>query len=166
MQKIFISSFCVLFEDYDLLEQLCKSCPEVPMGAELGTSWPIPNFDELLDSQVPRFASGPVTLHAPFVEISGAPDSPERAAMEAAFAKAFRWYHLFGAESMVMHTHERAVPADERAQLQEWSLEAIRSTAAKAKAEGLHLTVENVGFPFKDSVLLDQRWAGSAPVPR
>ena len=46
MQKIFISSFCVLFEDYDLLEQLCKSCPEVPMGAELGTSWPIPNFDE------------------------------------------------------------------------------------------------------------------------
>ena len=61
MQKIFISSFCVLFEDYDLLEQLCKSCPEVPMGAELGTSWPIPNFDELLDSQVPRFASGPVT---------------------------------------------------------------------------------------------------------
>ena len=45
MQKIFISSFCVLFEDYDLLEQLCKSCPEVPMGAELGTSWPIPNFD-------------------------------------------------------------------------------------------------------------------------
>lgn len=29
------------------------------MGAELGTSWPIPNFDELLDSQVPRFASGP-----------------------------------------------------------------------------------------------------------
>ena len=28
--------------------------------------------------------------------------------------------------------------------------------AAKAKAEGLHLTVENVGFPFKDSVLLDQ----------
>ena len=51
MQKIFISSFCVLFEDYDLLEQLCKSCPEVPMGAELGTSWPIPNFDELLDSQ-------------------------------------------------------------------------------------------------------------------
>lgn len=50
MQKIFISSFCVLFEDYDLLEQLCKSCPEVPMGAELGTSWPIPNFDELLDS--------------------------------------------------------------------------------------------------------------------
>lgn len=156
MQKIFISSFCVLFEDYDLLEQLCKSCPEVPMGTELGTSWPIPNFDELLDSQVPRFASGPVTLHAPFVEISGAPDSPERAAMEAAFAKAFRWYHLFGAESMVMHTHERAVPADERAQLQEWSLEAIRSTAAKAKAEGLHLTVENVGFPFKDSVLLDQ----------
>ena len=151
MQKIFISSFCVLFEDYDLLEQLCKSCPEVPMGAELGTSWPIPNFDELLDSQIPRFASGPVTLHAPFVEISGAPDSPERAAMEAAFAKAFRWYHLFGAESMVMHTHERAVPADERAQLQEWSLEAIRSTAAKAKAEGLHLTVENVGFPFKDS---------------
>lgn len=106
MQKIFISSFCVLFEDYDLLERLCKSCPEVPMGAELGTSWPIPNFDELLDSQVPRFASGPVTLHAPFVEISGAPDSPERAAMEAAFAKAFRWYHLFGAESMVMHTHE------------------------------------------------------------
>lgn len=103
------------------------------MGAELGTSWPIPNFDELLDSQVPRFASGPVTLHAPFVEISGAPDSPERAAMEAAFAKAFRWYHLFGAESMVMHTHERAVPADERAQLQEWSLEAIRSTAAKAR---------------------------------
>ena len=90
------------------------------------------------------------------MEISGAPDSPERAAMDAAFAKAFRWYHLFGAESMVMHTHERAVPADERAQLQEWSLEAIRSTAAKAKAEGLHLTVENVGFPFKDSVLLDQ----------
>ena len=156
MQKIFISSFCVLFEDYDLLEQLCKSCPEVPMGAELGTSWPIPNFDELLDSQVPHFAGGPVTLHAPFVEISGAPDSPERAAMEAAFAKAFRWYHLFGAESMVMHTHERAVPADERAQLQEWSLEAIRSVAARAKAEGLHLTVENVGFPFKDSVLLDQ----------
>ena len=156
MNQLFISSFGVNFEHYDLLDQFRQACPEIPMGVELGTVWSIPNFDQLLDSQQERFRDVPVTLHAPFVEISGAPDSQERKHMDEAFSKAFRWYHMFHARSMVMHTHERPVPANQRQQLQAWSLEAILHMAQRARDEKAHLLVENVGFPAKNSVLLDQ----------
>ena len=143
MNQLFISSFGVNFEHYDLLDQLRQACPGIPMGVELGTGWSIPNFDQLLDSQQERFRDVPVTLHDPFVEISGAHDRTEREDM-------------FNARSMVMHTHERSVPPQERRQLQEWSLEAILHMGRRAKAEKAHLLVENVGFPAKNSVLLDQ----------
>ena len=110
MKPVYLSSFCVRFEDYDLLESLCRGVSPYVAGVELGTSWDkLPDFNEQLDRQIPRFQQYPVTIHAPFVEISGAPDSEERRIMDAAFDRAFRWYHEFHATSMVMHTHEKAV---------------------------------------------------------
>lgn len=157
MKPVYISSFCVRFEDYDLLESLCRGLAPYMVGVELGTSWDkLPDFNQRLDRQMSRFQQYPVTIHAPFVEISGAPDSEERRIMDAAFDRAFRWYHEFRATSMVMHTHEKAVDPAQAETMRANSLSAILSVAERASREGVHLTVENVGYPGKHNVLFDQ----------
>ena len=157
MKPVYLSSFCVRFEDYDLLESLCRGVSPYVAGVELGTSWDkLPDFNERLDRQIPRFQQYPVTIHAPFVEISGAPDSEERRIMDAAFDRAFRWYHEFHATSMVMHTHEKAVDPAQAEAMRENARLAILSVAERAAREGVHLTVENVGYPGRHNVLFDQ----------
>ena len=133
MKPVYLSSFCVRFEDYDLLESLCRGVSPYVAGVELGTSWDkLPDFNERLDRQIPRFQQYPVTIHAPFVEISGAPDSEERRIMDAAFDRAFRWYHEFHATSMVMHTHEKAVDPAQAEAMRENARLAILSVAERA----------------------------------
>ena len=126
------------------------------MGVELGTSWKYPDFDELLEAQVDRFRHVPVTMHSPFVETCTEVGSEAERRMMAMFEKAFRWYHLFSATSMVMHTHEGAFPAEQRVWKQRRSEEVIRKVAEWAGREGINLTVENVGYPLKKNVLFDQ----------
>ena len=76
--------------------------------------------------------------------------------MDAAFDRAFRWYHEFHATSMVMHTHEKAVDPAHAEAMRENARLAILSVAERAAREGVHLTVENVGYPGRHNVLFDQ----------
>lgn len=155
MKTVYLSSFCVDFRDYEKLEGFL-SCGDTPLGVELGTSWKHPDFDELLEAQADRFRHVPVTLHSPFVETCNeAGDEGERH-MKLMFEKAFRWYHLFGATSMVIHTHQNAFPPEQRSRKQQRSEEVILQTAEWAGQEGISLTVENVGYPLKGNVLFDQ----------
>lgn len=154
MKTVYLSSFCVGFRDYPLLEEIIQQTEGA--GVELATSWNYPEFDPLLDAQQSRFHGIPTTLHAPFVEICGAPDSSERRAMEQSFEKAFRWYDLFHATSMVMHTHEKRVTPEDKPRMMEYARAAILHTAGTARARGAHLTVENVGYPAKGTALFTQ----------
>lgn len=154
MKRIYLSAFCTDFRDYDRLEALVRA--EENVGVELGTSWHYPEFDALLDAQQQRLADIPVTLHAPFVEICGAPDGEERRDMERRFQRAFRWYGDFHAASMVMHTHEKTVLPEKKAQMQEYTRQAICAVAQEARRKSVRLTVENVGYPAKGNVLFDQ----------
>ena len=155
MKPVYLSAFCVDFRDYGWLEDLIRSSGGA-FGVEFGTSWKHPDFDELLEAQIPRFRGLPVTLHSPFVEICTEPGSEAEAFMKASFEKAARWYHLFGATSMVMHTHQAAFDPARRSEKQRRSEDVLLETAEWARREGISLTVENVGYPLKNNVLFDQ----------
>ena len=154
MKTIYISSYCVFFRDYPALYDMVRGTDD--LGVELATSWTYPEFDALLDAQVQTFAHTPVTIHAPFVEICNKAGSPDALAMDRAFEKAFRWYDAFHATSMVMHTHEKAVSPGSIPQMIQLSRENVLRAAAEARRRGVRLTVENVGFPAKNSALFTQ----------
>ena len=158
MKTIYLSSFCVDFRRYEMLEQLLYDCAEEgPLGVELATSWKYPEFDELLEAQIRRFRDIPVTIHAPFCETCTKKGSAEERFAWVQMEKAFRWYHLFGAGSMVMHTHSRAVREEEIPTLRQRAEEVILETAEQCRREGIRLTVENVGHRAKGNVLYDQQ---------
>lgn len=157
MKTVYLSSYCVDFRDYDRLRELAQACGDFSVGVELATSWKKhPDFDEMLEAQIGQFAGMPVTIHAPFVECCVTEGSEEGLRMNRMFAKAIRWYHLFGATSMVMHTHSKGCEPELRAQMQRRSEDVILRTAEKARQEGICLTVENVGYAHKNNVLFDQ----------
>lgn len=165
MKTVYLSSFCTAFQDYERLRAFADACENA--GVELATSWTYFGFDALLDAQQELFKDIPVTLHAPFVEISGAPDSEERRIMTQELKKAFHWYDAFGATSMVMHTHEKKVVPGEKEEMIRFSRMAICDVATAAKVEGIRLTVENVGYPNKGNALFTQNefvdFIGSLP---
>lgn len=158
MKTVYLSSFCVDFRRYETLEYFIRTCAEdVPLGVELATSWNYPGFDEVLEAQAERFRCFPVTIHAPFCETCTEKGSEEERFARLQMEKAIRWYHLFDAKSMVMHTHSRKVRPEELLRLRQRSEEVILETAERARREGIRLTVENVGYRAKDNVLYDQQ---------
>lgn len=156
MKPIYISSYCVAFRDYGMLRKMVDEMRDVPVGVEFGTSWHYPDFRQRLDAQVEVFRGCPITLHAPFVESCCAPGSGEYTKMKEAFRCAFDWYHRFDATSMVMHTHSRRIPAEQKDSFQQQAETVICEMAELARKEGVRLTVENVGFANEGGLLYDQ----------
>ena len=156
MKQIYLSTYCVLFQDYAFLKRCVEQFPDFPVGIEFATYWPTPDFDRLLAAQIPAFAGRPATLHAPFVEICTEPGSPEEAFMELTFQKACTLYPQFGASSMVMHTHEGSFPAAQADSRRARSTEVLQAWTERMLRQGISITVENVGYPGKDNVLFDE----------
>lgn len=155
-KTIYLSTFCVDFRDYQKLRAWLDQMELPGIGVEFATSWRYPEFDTLLDQQPDRFRGIPVTLHAPFVETCCLPGTLAYREMEERFRRAFDLYHRFGASSMVMHTHEGKIPPEQRTSLQKQSETVICQLAQLASQEDIHLTVENVGFAYKENILYDQ----------
>lgn len=156
MKKIYLSNYCVMFQDNAWLEGCIRSFSDFPVGVEFATSWTTPGFYENLERQITAFADIPTTLHAPFVEECTVPGSAEERFMQERYQYACDLYPRFGATSMVMHTHEGGFLPEERAARQKRSLEVVRDWTDRMIRQGIHVTVENVGFPLKHSVLFDQ----------
>ena len=156
MKPIYLSTFCVDFRYYGLLREMLRQMENLPVGIEFATSWNYPEFNDLLDAQPEKFRGYPVTLHAPFTESCCVPGSLEYARMEQEFHRAFEWYHQFGASSMVMHTHKRRIAPGQEAFFRQQSESVICRLAEQARSEDIRLTVENVGFSAKGSMLYDQ----------
>ena len=156
MKHLYLSNYCVLFQDYDWIERCVRSFQDFPIGVEFATSWTTPGFYEELERQVEVFRDIPTTLHAPFVEECTLPGSGAEQYMAQRYQYACDLYPRFGATSMVMHTHEGGFPPEERAARQKRSLEVVRDWTGRMVRQGIRPTVENVGFPLKNSVLFDQ----------
>lgn len=156
MKKIYLSNYCVMFQDYPWLESCVRSFSDFPVGVELATSWTTPGFYKDLERQIFVFKGVPTTLHAPFVEECTKPGSAAERFMEERYVYACALYHRFGATSMVMHTHEGGFPPEERAARQKRSLEVVQDWTGRMIRQGIRVTVENVGYPLKHSVLFDQ----------
>lgn len=156
MKRIFLSTYCVFFQDYDFLKRCLDGFPDFPVGIEFATYWPTPGFDRRLAAQIPVFSGRPATLHAPFVEICTEPGSPEADLMEHEFQKACALYPRFGASSMVMHTHEGSFPPAQAASRRARSTAVLRDWTERMIRHGISITVENVGYPGKNNVLFDE----------
>lgn len=105
MRDIYLSTYCVAFQDYPWLAECIRTFPDFPVGVEFATSWTTPNFDENLVRQIPVFSHLPITLHAPFVEECTIPGSPEEQFMEKEYNKA--WSPL---SSIPRYLHGYAYP--------------------------------------------------------
>lgn len=114
MKHLYLSNYCVLFQDYDWIERCVRSFQDFPIGVEFATSWTTPGFYEELERQVEVFRDIPTTLHAPFVEECTLPGSEAEQYMAQRYQYACDLYPRFGATSMVMHTHEGGFPPEER----------------------------------------------------
>lgn len=153
MGKIYLSAFCAGFDDFDHFRELLRALEPVSLGVELAADRPTPDYDRLLDRQASAFRDLPVTIHAPFLETCTRPGSAEEALMWERFSRALHVCSLFGARSMVMHTHEKSFSPAEVPEARQRSRQVICTAAEKARAQAVGLTVENVGYPAKGNVL-------------
>ena len=51
MKHLYLSNYCVLFQDYDWIERCVRSFQDFPIGVEFATSWTTPGFYEELERQ-------------------------------------------------------------------------------------------------------------------
>lgn len=154
MKTLLNASYAVNFDDYETLAQM--TLPGT--GVELCLFSDKPEYMQALRAQKARFSGMPVTLHGPFREVDAAnPHGSEKhRQIIAAYEDALDVYDLFGAHSMVMHTHSGSRPVADKQARQQQSLSTILEIGEMARARGAQLTVENVGFCFKDTVLFDE----------
>ena len=69
-KRIYISTLCIKFQDYEWLKTCLDDFRDFPVGLEHATWWGLqPELPELLDEKKPMFYGMPTTIHAPFPEI-------------------------------------------------------------------------------------------------
>lgn len=114
----------------------------------------IPNLLKVKD----QFLAYPTLFHGPYfeVEASSEPGSEPAEYMLASYQTSFELCRLFHAPSMVMHTNQRAYEEHEKLHLQENSRDMILKLGEMARQVKVELTVENVGFNYKHSVLFPE----------
>ena len=156
MNKIvYLSAFGFGFRDYSYMKKCIEECPDFTLGAEYGTSWMDSDFYENLSAQIEKMRGIPATIHSPFIEICTVPGSPEEEKMQKSFAKAADYYEAFQAGSMVIHTHEGKFAPEKQDEARARSREVLLQLYRDFSPRGIHLTVENVGYPHRGNVLFD-----------
>lgn len=155
MKRIYLSTYGIAFSDYASLKKQVEEFPDFQLGVEYATSWTAPDFFEKLDAQIEHMRGIPATIHSPFVEICTVPGSEEEKRMEEAFTRACGYYKAFHATSMVFHTNEGAFPEEEKAAKRARVREVLLDWHKRLRAQGIEMTVENVGYPKKSNLLFD-----------
>lgn len=149
-KKVYLSSFCVDFRDYQWLRNCIDHFEDFPVGVEFATWWvKQQDMPERLDQQVELFRGIPATIHAPFYEICNEDGSEGQKKMKQLFDHACKQYHAFNATSIVIHTNEGSFPKE----TQRLSVQRILELYEEFKAQGMPMTVENVGYPAKNNCL-------------
>lgn len=150
MGEIYISAFTADFRHYDDLWDWIHADPALSVGAELAVAWITPDFYELLEPQIDRFREVPVTLHGPFMEMCPPEGSEQEAVLERQLQLSCELYRRLNARSIVLHTHLRP---DARV---EEVCQVLNRWIPRMTAQGMAVTVENVGYPAKGNALFTQ----------
>ena len=150
MGKLYISAFTADFRRYDDLWDWMHCDPALDVGAELAVAWHSPDFYELMEPQLPRYRDVSVTLHGPFMEMCPEPGSEEEARLEQQLQRSCQLYKQLDACSIVLHTHLRPGAQVERV------LDVLNRWIPRMTAQGMAVTVENVGYPAKGNALFSQ----------
>ena len=157
MKALIIASYCSNYE-YDHFCEILECLSFVKPGAELCMFSDKPEYTKNLRRQTDRFKKYVVTFHGPFMELElSAPiNSTQYFQTMDACREAFDIYHEFSARSIVMHTHQRSFPLDEKENLQRNSIETINRIGEMAKLRNVNLLVENVGKEISSNMLFNQ----------
>ena len=155
MHSIYNSSLCACSQDFDLLLDVAQA---TQTGIEVCLYFELPYVVAAQEAAFPRFGQTPVTLHSPMeVDASSAPGTPEWQKLMDWWKRSFELYHRLQARSIVMHTHQISGFAKEDAEkLRGYALSNIQEISRQALAQGVRLTVENVGLSNNQSLLFDE----------
>lgn len=110
-----------------------------------------------LKRRIEGFAGHPLTFHGPMhtAEMTAAPSTPAWDALFEHYERAFTLARWAGGKSMVAHTHERRITAEEKPRLMAQCRENLQGICALGAAYGITLRIENVSLPEKGKPLFD-----------
>lgn len=161
MKGYYYSSYGSDQDQYPHMLSVLEKCRPLNVGVELAiytrlSARPqhIPNLLKVKD----EFAKYPTLFHGPFFELeaSSEPDSEAARYMLESYEISFDLCRQFHAPSIVMHTNQRSFEDSEQAHLQENSRNMILKLGELARRAQVEMTVENVGFNYKHSVLFPE----------
>lgn len=105
-----------------------------------------------------RLEGHPLTFHGPMrqTEMTSAAGTPALAGTFSAFERALELAQEAGADTMVVHTHERCIRPCEKPALMRQCEDNILALSRIAHPCGVTLCVENVSLPHKGAALFDE----------
>lgn len=146
--------------NFEHLFQVMEKLKPLDAGIELNvyTDKVRNNHDGKILELQEKLREYPMTLHGPFLEVepSCPLDSEEGNGNIEAWKEGFEIGRILNAKSIVMHTNQCAVVEEKRQEMQENVIKSVEKIAEMARAYEIELYVENVGFPFADSVLFPE----------
>lgn len=157
MNKLIVESYFADFEDYDMLLAALEPLYDKGIGVELHI-FDDAEFNARLLSQKDRFAKYYMAFHGPHrgVEVASAKGSEIRRRAIDAWTRAFSIYGEFNAKSIVLHTNQLSFRPQEKALLQEQSIDTMNEILDLGKEAGADVLVENVGWVNTDSMLFGE----------
>ena len=157
MNKLVLETYFCNFEDYDMFDRTLDALKDEDIGIELHI-FDDPAFNARLRAKRDHYASFYTTFHGPHMGVELA--SPKGSAVQkrgiAAWEEAFRMYLEFGAHGIVMHTNQLSFRPEDKAHLQQQSIDTMNILLDSAQPLGIDVLVENVGWHNTDSMLFDE----------
>ncbi len=157
MNKLIIACYCVNFEDYDALTDILNPLKRYGVGVELSI-FHNPEYIGRLMAARGLFKDYYITFHAPHIEVEATSPagSQGHARIVRAMAESFDIVRAFNAHSIVMHTNQISLRAEDKPRLQACSLSTLNQIGQMAADQGVKLLIENVGEAIFDSLLFDE----------
>lgn len=146
--------------DFDHLFRVMEKLKPLQAGIELNiyTDKVRNNHDGKVLELQDKLKEYPITLHGPFLEVepSCALDSKQGRENIEAWKEGFEIGRILDAKSIVMHTNQCAVIEEKQKEMQDNVVATVEKIAEMAREYEIELYVENVGFPFANSILFPE----------
>lgn len=161
MKDLYYSSYGSDQDIYPHMLEILERTKPLGVGVELAIyteKSPRPQHIPNLLKVVDQFKPYKTLFHGPFMELEATsePDSEAARYMLDSYRIAFDLCKRFHAPEIVMHTNQRSYEDAEQVHLQGNSIDMILKIGEMAGEAHIALTVENVGFNYKHSVLFPE----------
>lgn len=131
-------------------------------GSRLGVEFFSFRYDaeemDRLSKLIRSFKGHPITFHGPMrsAELTARPDTAQWENTKAAYRNALALALQAGSNAMVVHTHERFIPPEEKRRLMLQCEENLHALTSMAQEYGVVLSIENVSLPGKGAPLFNE----------